>query len=148
MIATRLLRWVCDPTMLEAIEGDLAERYGDRRGWRYAREVLSVCLRQPRTAVRSLAAAVVLLFVTGRNVPPLHYTVHATDPAGAFALEFHHGRVAAAVFDGRVLPLSDLVQRGDTLVIRGANNGADFYIAINPEGGISWYPRSPSASSP
>lgn len=146
MIATRLLRWVCDPTMLEAIEGDLAERYGDKLDWRYAREVLSVCLRQPRTGLRSLAAALVLLLVTGRTVPPLHYTVHASDPAGEFALEFHHGRIAAAVFDGRALPAADIVQSGDTLVIRGVNNGADFHIAITPEGGITWYPRSRSSS--
>ena len=77
---TRLLRWICDPAKLEAIEGDLAELYGDRRSWRYAIDVMSV-------------------------------------------------------------PERDLVQTGDTLIIRGGDHGADFYIAIKPEGGIEWYPR-------
>lgn len=42
---TRVLRWLCDPHTLEAMEGDLAELYGagDRAGWRYVVDVVSVC---------------------------------------------------------------------------------------------------------
>jgi hypothetical protein len=145
MITTRVLRWICDPAKLEAIEGDLVELYGDRFDWRYVREVLSVCLRQPRTGVRSLVAAVVVLLVTGRNAPPTHYMVHASDPAGDFALIIEKGRVIGAFFDGAAVGHNDVVQRGDTLIIRGANNGADFYIALKPEGGITWYPRQYSS---
>jgi hypothetical protein len=148
MIAATILRWICEPTKLEAIEGDLAELYPGRGGWRYLREVAGVCLRQPRTAVRSLSAAVLLLALTGRAGPPPHYTIHAHDPAGRFTLEFHRGRVITATLGGTAVPRDDVRQRGDTLVIRGGDNGADFYIAIHPErGGISWYPRqSPSSS--
>jgi len=145
MIATTLLRWICDPAKLEAIEGDLAELYEGRENWRYVREVVGICVRQPRTALRSLAAAVIVLLVTGQTVPPIHYTVHASDPAGNFALEIHDGRVIAATIDGTMWPSRDVVQTGDTLLIRGANHGADFLIAMKPEGGITWYPRSSSS---
>jgi hypothetical protein len=144
MIATTLLRWICDPAKLEAIEGDLAELYQGRESWRYVREVAGICLRQPRTALRSLAAAVIVFLVVGPVGPPIHYTVHASDPAGTFALEIQEGRVIAAMFDGTMWPSRDVVQMGDTLVIRGANHGADFLIAMKP-GGITWYPRSSSS---
>ena len=138
---TRLLRWICDPAKLEAIEGDLAELYGDRRSWRYAIDVMSVCVRQPRTAIRSFVAAVVVLVLAGPIGPAVHYTVHATDPAGEFALEIHEGHAISATLDGARVPERDLIQTGDTLIIRGGDHGADFYIAIKPEGGIEWYPR-------
>jgi len=138
---TRVLRWICDPDKLEAIEGDLAELYGNARSWRYARDVVSLCVRQPRTAIRSLAAAVVVLVLVGPIGPPTHYTVHAADPAGEFALEIHDGQAIAATLDGAPVPERDLRQTGDTLIIRGGDHGADFYIAIKPEGGIKWYPR-------
>lgn len=141
MIATHLLRWVCDPAKLEAIEGDLAELYEGRSGWRYGREVLSVCLRQPRVAVRSFAAAAIALILTTQSVPPVRYTVQATDPAGEFALEIREGRAVSARLNGIAVLATDLVQRGDTLIIRGGDNGGDFRIAIKPEGGITWYPR-------
>jgi hypothetical protein len=138
---TRVLRWICDPGKLEAIEGDLAELYGGRASWRYVMDVVSICIRQPRTAVRSLAAAAVVLALTGPVEPPLHYTVHATDPAGEFALEIHQGRAVSATLDGAFVAGRDLVQTGDTLVIRGGDHGADFRIAIKREGGIEWSPR-------
>jgi hypothetical protein len=140
---TRLLRWICDPSKLEAIEGDLAELYGagGRAGWRYVMDVMSICVRQPRTAVRSFAAAALVLVLTGPVEPPLRYTVHAIDPAGEFALEIHEGRAVSATLDGSLVALRDLVQTSDTLVIRGGDHGADFRIAIKPEGGITWYPR-------
>lgn len=145
MIAARILRWLCDPAKLEAIEGDLLELYGGRASWRALADVASVCVRQPRTALRSAAAALVLLALTGRAGPPPHYTIHATDPAGAFTLEVHRQRVIAATLNGAAVPLGDVRQSGNSLVIRGANHGADFYIAIKPEGGISWYPRQSSS---
>jgi hypothetical protein len=138
MIATRLLHWICDPAKLEAIEGDLLELYGDRPP---LGEVVSVCVRQPRTALRSLVAAVVVLVLMSPYTPPIRYTVHATDPAGEFALEIIEGRAVAAHIGGAAVLAEDLVQRGDTLIIRGGDNGADFRIAIKPEGGITWYPR-------
>lgn len=92
---TRVLRWICDPDKLEAIEGDLAELYGERWSWRYGRDVVSLCMRLPRTAIRSFVAAVVVLALVGPVAPRVHYTVY----------------------------------------------GADFHIAIKPEGGIEWYPR-------
>jgi hypothetical protein len=139
---TRVLRWICDPHTLEAIEGDLAElRAGGRTGWRYVMDVASVCVRQPRSTVRSTIAALIVLAVAGPVVRPARYTVHATDPAGAFTLEIHHGQAVAATLDGTPVAKGDLRQSGDTLVIRGGDNGADFRIAIKPEGGITWYPR-------
>jgi hypothetical protein len=142
---TKLLRWICDPHTLEAIEGDLAELYGGggRASWRYVMDVVSICVRQPRTAVRSLAAAFIVLALVGPPpvAAPIRYTVHATDPAGAFALEIHHGRAVSAALDGAPVRARDLVQAGDTLIIRGGDHGADFRIAIKPEGGITWYPR-------
>lgn len=140
---TRVLRWICDPHTLEAIEGDLAELYGAgrRAGWRYVMDVVSVCVRRPRTAVRLLVAAGMVLAITGPVTRPFRYTVHATDPAGAFTLEIHHGQAVAATLDGAPVAGGDLLQSGDTLVIRGGDNGADFRIAIKPEGGITWYPR-------
>jgi hypothetical protein len=137
----RILRWICDPNSLEAIEGDLAELYGGRPSWRYLMDVLSVCLRQPRTAVRSLAAAFIVLLLVGPVAVPARYTVHAIDPAGAFELEIHRGRAVAATLDGAPVHERDLVQTGDTLIIRGGDHGADFRLAIKPEGGITWYPR-------
>ena len=136
MIATRLMRWVCHPANLEAIEGDLTELYGDRPP---LREVVSVCLRQPRTALRLLAASIAVLALVGPDAPPVHYMVHATDPAGEFALEIHDGRAVAARIDGVLVRAEELVQRGDTVLIR------DFRVAIKPEGGITWFPR-PSRS--
>ena len=138
---TRILRWICDPGKLEAIEGDLAELYGGRASWRSVVDVVSICIRQPRTAVRSLVAAAVVLVLTGQVVPPVRYTVYATDPPGDFALVIHDGRAVSATLDGSLVALRDLVQTGDTLVIRGGDHGADFRIAIKPEGGITWYPR-------
>lgn len=138
---TRVLRWICDPDKLEAIEGDLAELYGERWSWRYGRDVVSLCIRLPRTAIRSFIAAVVVLALVGPVAPPVHYTVHATDPAGEFALEIHGGQAISATLDGARVPERDLVQTGDTLIIRGGDHGADFHIAIKPEGGIEWYPR-------
>jgi hypothetical protein len=138
---TRVLRWICDPHKLEAIEGDLAEVYGDRRTWRYVVDVLSICIRQPRTAVRSLAAAAIVLALAGPVGPPLHYVVQASDPGGEFTLEIHAGRAISATLDGSRLRERDFVQTGDTLIIRGGDHGADFRIAIQPEGGIRWYPR-------
>ncbi len=138
---TRLLRWFCDPDKLEAIEGDLAELYGDRTSGRYVIDVVSLCVRQPRTAIRSFVAALVVLVLAGPIGPPDHYIVHATDPAGEFVLEIHQGQAIAATLDGARVPERDLVQTGDTLIIRGGDNGADFHIAIKPEGGIQWYPR-------
>jgi len=76
---TRVLRWICDPDKLEAIE--------------------------------------------------------------EFALEIHGGQAISATLDGARVPEGDLVQTGDTLIIRGGDHGADFHIAIKPEGGIEWYPR-------
>ena len=142
---TRVLRWICDPAKLEAIEGDLAELYGDRRSWRYVRDVASLCVRQPRTAIRSFVAACVVLVLAGPIGPPVQYTVRATDPAGEFALEIHAGQAIAATLDGARVPERDLVQTGDTLIIRGADRGADFHIAIKPQGGIAWYPRHSSS---
>lgn len=144
MIA-RLLRWICDPAKLEAIEGDLAELYGSRTGWRYVADVLSVCVHQPRTELRVLLAGLVVLVLTGPSGPPLHYTVQATDPAGEFALGIRKGRAIWASMNGTPVPAANLVQTGDMLVIRGGDGGADFYIAIKPEGGISWYPRHSSS---
>jgi len=138
---TTVLRWICDPNTLEAIEGDLAELHGGRVSWRYAMDVVSICIRQPRTAVRSLVAACIVLAITGPVTRPARYTVYATDPAGAFALQIRHGRAVSATLDGAPVRARDLVQTGDTLIIRGADNGADFRIAIKPEGGITWYPR-------
>lgn len=137
----RLVGWICDPQTLEAIEGDLAELYGGRLSWRSAMDVASVCIRQPRTAVRSLAAALLVLAVAGPVARPTRYTVHATDPAGAFELRIHDGRAVAATLDGAAVLARDLVQTGDTLIIRGGDHGADFRIAIKPKGGITWYPR-------
>jgi hypothetical protein len=142
---TRVLRWFCDPDKLEAIEGDLAELYGDRWSWRYVVDVVSLCVRQPRTAIRSFAAALVVLVLAGPIGPPLHYVVHATDPAGEFVLEIHKGQAISATLDGAQVAERDLVQDGDTLIIRGGDNGADFHIAIKPEGGIAWYPRHSSS---
>lgn len=142
---TRALRWICDPDKLEAIEGDLAELYGDRRSWRYAMDVMSLCVRQPRTAVRSFVAALIVLVLAGPIGPPVHYTVHAADPAGEFALEIHAGQAISATLDGARVPERDLVQTGDSLIIRGGDHGADFHIAIKPEGGIEWYPRHSSS---
>ena len=138
---TRILRWICDPNTLEAIEGDLAELYGGRASWRYVMDVVSICVRQPRTAVRSMVAALIVLAVVGPVARPSRYTVHATDPAGVFALEIHKGRAIAATLDGTPVLAHDLVQVGDTLIIRGGDHGADFRIAIKPTGGITWYPR-------
>jgi len=140
MIAAHLLRWVCDPAKLEAIEGDLAELYGGHSGWRYVQEVVCVCLRQPRAAVRSFAAAVIALVLTSQAGPPARYTVHAADPAGEFALEILEGRAVSASLNGVRVPARDVVQHGDTLIIRRGDNGADFRLAIKP-GGITWYPR-------
>jgi hypothetical protein len=147
MILPTLLRWMCDPAKLEAIEGDLAEVYGGRQGWRYVRDVLSVCLRQPRTAVRSLAATVLLLLLMGRAGPltPRHYTVFASDPGGAFTIEIHTGRVIAATLGAAPVRARDLLQRGDTVIIRGGDAGNDFRITIKPEGGIAWSPRHSSS---
>lgn len=145
MIVTRILRWVCDPTKLEAIEGDLAELYQDRFSWRHLADVASVCVRQPRPGLRSLAATAILLAVTGRTGPPAHYTIYATDPAGRFTLEIHNQRVIAATVDGAPVRGEDVIQAGDTLIIRGGDGGADFRIAIKPEGGITWYPRQSSS---
>ena len=138
---TRLVRWICDPHMLEALEGDLAELYGGRASWRYARDVVSLCVRQPRRAVRFGAAALIVLTVAGPVARPNRYTVSATDPAGAFELDIHSGRAVAATLDGTPVLARNLVQTGDTLIIRGGDNGADFAIAIKPEGGITWSPR-------
>ena len=49
---TRLLRWFCDPDKLEAIEGDLAELYGDRRSWRYVIEVVSHIAIKPEGGIQ------------------------------------------------------------------------------------------------
>ena len=137
----RIVRWICDPHTLEAIEGDLAELYGGRLSWRYAMDVASVCIRQPRTGARSLVAALIVLAVAGPVARPIRYTVYAADPAGAFALQIHHGRAVAATLGGAPVLARDLVQSGDTLIIRGGNHGADFRVAIKPKGGITWYPR-------
>ena len=138
---SRLLRWICDPDVLEAIEGDLFELYAGQRSWRWAVDVVSLCVRQPRTLVRSLAAAFLVLMLMGpAKTVPLHYTIHAADPAGRFVLEFDDGRAIAASLDGAPVRERDLVQTGDTLIIRGGDHGADFHIALTP-GGIAWYPR-------
>jgi hypothetical protein len=142
---TRVLRWICDPDKLEAIEGDLVELHGDHRSWRYLVDVVSLCAHQPRTVLRSLVAALVALVVLGPVAGPVHYTVHATDAAGEFMLEIHEGRAIAATLDGAHVAPHDLVQTGDTLIIRGGDHGADFYIAIRPQGGIAWYPRHSSS---
>jgi hypothetical protein len=137
----RLLRWCCDPALLEAVEGDLLECYGALRGWRVLGAFVSVCARRPRAGLRSLAAALLVLALTGAPGRPVHYTVYARDPAGAFALEIREGRAVAASFDGASVRVRDLVQSGDTVIVRGGDDGADFRIAIKPEGGISWLPR-------
>jgi len=82
-----------------------------------------------------------VLVLAGPIGPPVHYIVHATDPVGEFVLEIHQGQAIAATLDGARVPERDLVQTGDTLIIRGGDNGADFRIAIKPKGGIEWYPR-------
>jgi hypothetical protein len=138
---SRLIRWICDPAQREAIEGDLAELYGDHFCWRYAVDVISVCARQPRTVVRSLVAALLVLVLIGPVRGPLHFTVHAADRAGAFTLEIHDGRAIAATVNGAPVAARDLVQSGDSLIIRGGNYGADFHIALKPRGGIAWHPR-------
>jgi hypothetical protein len=138
---TRLLRVLCDPHTLEAIEGDLAELYGDRMSWRYARDVLSLCVRRPRAAVRSLVAACIVLGILGPRTRPIRYAVYANDPAGEFALHIRDGRAVFATLDGAPVRERDLLQSGDTLIIRGGDHGADFRIAIKPEGGITWDPR-------
>jgi hypothetical protein len=142
---TRVLRWICDPDKLEAIEGDLAELYGDRRSWRYAMDVMSLCIRQPRTAVRSFVAALIVLVLAGPIRPPVHYLVHAADPAGEFVLEIHAGQAISATLGGARVQERDLLQTGGTLIIRGGDHGADFHIAIKPQGGIEWYPRHSSS---
>jgi hypothetical protein len=138
---TRLIRWLCDPAQREAIEGDLAELYGERFCWRYVVDVLSVCARQPRTMVRSLAAALLVLALIAPVTAPRHYTIRAADPAGAFMLEIHDGRAIAATLNDVPVPVRNLVQWGDSLIIRGGDHGADFRIALKPRGGIEWYPR-------
>jgi hypothetical protein len=143
LLAT-LLRWVCEPDKLEAFAGDLEELYGDRFQWRCVRDVLSICVRHSRTMLRSLAAAVVLLLVSGQHAPSaFHYTVHAIDPAGGFTLEILGRRVIGATLDGTTLQPEQLVQSGDSLVLKGANRGRDFVIAIKPRGGITWTARQP-----
>ncbi|HEY6091915.1 MAG TPA: hypothetical protein VIV83_08000 [Gemmatimonadales bacterium] len=137
----RLVRWLCDPARREAIEGDLVELYGDRLSLRYALDIVSVCARAPRTVVRSVAAALIVLVALGPVTRPLRYTVRAADPGGAFVLEIAGGRAVAATLDGVPVPECDLVQSGDSLIIRGGDHGADFRIALKPQGGIEWYPR-------
>lgn len=136
---SRVLRLLCDPGRLEAIQGDLAELYGGRVSARYLWDVLNICVRQRR--LRALVAALAALAIVGPVRRPASYTVNALDPAGQFELVIHEGRAVAATLGGTPVPERDLIQTGDTLVIRGGDNGADFRIAINPEGGITWYPR-------
>ena len=143
-LLSTLLRWACNPDKLEAFAGDLEELYGDRFQWRCVRDVLSICIRHSRTMLRSLAAAVVLLLLSGRQLPSaLHYTVHAMDPAGEFTLEILDRRVIAATLDGAPVDPEYVVQTGDTLVLKGADRGHDFRIAIKPQGGIIWAARQP-----
>jgi hypothetical protein len=148
---TALLRWACDPAKLEIFAGDLEELHGDHVTWRRLRDTVSICLRHSRLTapayrptMRSLAAVLVLLLLSGRQAPSaFHYTVHATDPAGEFTLEILDARVIAATLDGVPVGATHLVQAGDSLVLRGADGGRDLRIAINPEGGIRWAARRP-----
>jgi len=146
-----LLRWVCDPAKLEAFAGDLEELHGERFSWLCVRDTVSICIRHSRLAAplhrttrRSLIAAAILLFLSGR-VPQsaFHYTVRATDPAGEFTLEILDRSVIAATLDGAPVQPQYVVQTGDTLVLKRGDGGRDFLIAIKPQGGITWAPRQP-----
>jgi len=152
LLAT-ILRWACDPDKLEAFTGDLEELYGDHFHWRCVRDVLSICIRHSRlsapahcTTRRSLAAAVTLLLLLSGRHPPsaFHYTVYAMDPAGEFTLEILDRRVIAATLDGAPVQPEHVVQTGDTLVLKAADSGRDFRIAIKPQGGITWAARQPA----
>jgi hypothetical protein len=154
-----LVRWVCDPEKLEYLEGDLQEQreiraihQGPRAATRwYVWNALSICLRQSRlhsTSVRlrllTVAAAAVVLTILSlmsRSTAPTFYTISATDPAGAFTLEFRDRRVVAATIDGNPVDPERLVQSKTELVIAGGDDGRDFRIALKPRGGIEWQAR-------
>ena len=151
-----LVRRICDPDKLEVLEGDLRELFelraaahGRRAAARaYLRDALSVCVRHSRIATPATrrlaipAAAVALVAVAvalGRAGPP-HYTVEAQDPAGSFTLEVRGGRVLSATLEGAAVAPDRIVQRGDTLVIRGGDGGRDFRLTLLPRG-IEWQAR-------
>lgn len=152
-LSIRLLRWLCDPAKLEYLEGDLEELRESRAGLSWARDALSLWVRHSRFpgAMRrhrlALAALTLLgiglLLRIGRPAVPDFYTVSASDPAGAFTLQFRDRHLVAATLDGAPVSPARLVQRGSELVIAGGDNGRDFRIALRP-GGIAWQARQPS----
>jgi hypothetical protein len=159
----RVLRWAVDPACREEIAGDLVELYARRRrrGGAAAarrnlwRDVASVCLRQSRLAawarrrpIPAAAAALAAITLAALGLAPrapaapLHYTVNAADPAGVFTLEFEGTRIIGATMEGEPVELERLRQDALHLVIVGGDEGRDFEIAVKPEGGITWQPRS------
>jgi hypothetical protein len=156
-LALFLMRRVCDPAKLEMLEGDFLELHGEgAHGWRAWRDAASVVLlhsrfttpaarrRIARLALVTGAAAVIAVGADPRraNTTPSRYTINATDPAGRFTLEFENERIVGATVNEVPIDPMRLVQSGSTLVIRGADGGRDFHVAIRP-GGISWEARAP-----
>jgi hypothetical protein len=153
----------CVPERRDELVGDLHElherrrrRWGPRRaGWRLGLDVASACVRQSRFhawsprqwAVAGALVAVLLAGSAGAGGSTEPYRITATDAAGTFTLEFHHGAVQSAALNGSPLPFHRVIQTGRRVVLRGADAGHDLEIALTPRGGIRWEGRRPPPSS-
>jgi hypothetical protein len=155
-LAVFLMRRLCDPAKLEALEGDFLELHGaGAHWWRAWRDAASIVLLHSRFTTRAArrrfarmalvtgAAAVIAVATDPRHAAttPSRYTINAIDPAGRFTLDFENERVVGATMDEVPIDPVRLEQSGSALVIRGADGGRDFHVAIRP-GGISWTART------
>jgi hypothetical protein len=69
--------------------------------------------------------------------------VRAADPAGAFTLTLHHGRLVAATLDDIPQPAHRLHQEGNHLRILDASGGALLVVRFDAPGTFHWDPRPP-----
>lgn len=69
-------------------------------------------------------------------------SIAARDPAGAFAVRIHEGRVIEASVDRRRLPPAGIRQRGEQVVLLGERAEPLLALTVLPQGRITWEPRS------
>ena len=154
-LALNLVRWACDPTKVEVLQGDLLELHAHHRP--VLGDAVAACLLQSRLTTAAarrralrwstLVAAAVIMVLAADPSParstPIRYVISAADPAGRFTLEIERARVVSATLDDVPVDPARLLQAGGTLVIKGGDRGRDFAVALKPAGGISWPARTP-----
>jgi hypothetical protein len=74
-------------------------------------------------------------------------TVNAHDPAGSFLVEMVRGRVLSIELERQPVPSNRIVQRGEMVMILGAQGQEVFRMKVDPRGGLRWTARKPLQSN-